>query len=98
MEAIETKTIEQDGQAYRITIYADEDAGNPLKVWPNPCQGLLYAAHGTAAVPWQVQDAVGRIACSGTLDPSGLIEVQALAPGAYVLTVGHAPPVRFVKE
>ncbi|MCC6839354.1 MAG: hypothetical protein IT230_04270 [Flavobacteriales bacterium] len=90
---------DNDAMFYTQTnVGVAEHAGNPLKVWPNPCQGLLYAAHGTAAVPWQVQDAVGRIACSGTLDPSGLIEVQALAPGAYVLTVGHAPPVRFVKE
>lgn len=31
MEAIETKTIEQDGQTYRIRIYPDTDASNPLE-------------------------------------------------------------------
>ena len=30
MEAIETKTSEQDGHTYRIRIFHDEDASNPL--------------------------------------------------------------------
>lgn len=33
MEAIETRTVERDGQSYRITVYADEDAANPLEDW-----------------------------------------------------------------
>jgi hypothetical protein len=33
MDAIETKTVEQDGQTYRIAIYADADATNPLEDW-----------------------------------------------------------------
>ena len=33
MDAIETKTIERDGQTFRIRIYADADAPNPLEDW-----------------------------------------------------------------
>jgi hypothetical protein len=33
MNAIETKTIERDGQTYRISIYPDGDTPNPLKDW-----------------------------------------------------------------
>ena len=33
MDAIETKTVEQDGQTYRITIYPDGDTPNPLEDW-----------------------------------------------------------------
>jgi hypothetical protein len=33
MDAIESTTIEQDGQTYRITVYADCDAPNPLEDW-----------------------------------------------------------------
>ena len=33
MDAIETTTIEQDGQTYRITVYADPDSPNPLEDW-----------------------------------------------------------------
>jgi hypothetical protein len=33
MDAIETKTIKQDGYTYRIRIYPDPDAPNPLKDW-----------------------------------------------------------------
>ena len=33
MDAIETRTIERDGQTYRIRIYADPDAPNPLEDW-----------------------------------------------------------------
>jgi hypothetical protein len=33
MDAIETRTVEQDGHRYRITVYADPDAPNPLKDW-----------------------------------------------------------------
>lgn len=33
MDAIETTTIEQEGQTYRITVYADGEAPNPLEDW-----------------------------------------------------------------
>ncbi len=33
MDAIETRTVERDGQTYRIRIYADTDAANPLEDW-----------------------------------------------------------------
>jgi hypothetical protein len=33
MNAIETTTIERDGQTYRITIYPNGDTPNPLKDW-----------------------------------------------------------------
>jgi hypothetical protein len=33
METIETKTIERDGQTFRIRIYPDTDAPNPLDDW-----------------------------------------------------------------
>ncbi len=33
MYALETKIIHQDGQTFRISIYADPDAPNPLKDW-----------------------------------------------------------------
>jgi hypothetical protein len=33
MEAIEATTVEQEGQSYRIRIYSDPDAPNPLEDW-----------------------------------------------------------------
>jgi hypothetical protein len=33
MNVIDTTTIEHDGQTFRIRIYADEDAPNPLEDW-----------------------------------------------------------------
>jgi hypothetical protein len=33
MEAIKTQTVERHGQTYRIAIYADTDAPNPLTDW-----------------------------------------------------------------
>jgi hypothetical protein len=33
MDAIETRTIEHSSQTFRIRIYADPDAPNPLKDW-----------------------------------------------------------------
>jgi hypothetical protein len=33
MDAIETRTVEQDGQTFRISIYPDTDASNPLEDW-----------------------------------------------------------------
>ena len=33
MDALETTTIEKDGQTYRITVYHDTDAPNPLEDW-----------------------------------------------------------------
>jgi hypothetical protein len=33
MEPVETKTIERQGQTFRIRIYPDDDAPNPLEEW-----------------------------------------------------------------
>jgi hypothetical protein len=33
MDAVETETIERDGQTYRIRIFHDPDAPNPLEDW-----------------------------------------------------------------
>jgi len=33
MEAITTETVERNGQRYRIALYPDPDAGNPLEEW-----------------------------------------------------------------
>ena len=33
MDAIETTTVEQDGQTFRIRIYPDGDTPNPLEDW-----------------------------------------------------------------
>ena len=33
MDAIETETIDLNGQTYRISVYADPDAPNPLEDW-----------------------------------------------------------------
>jgi hypothetical protein len=33
MDAIQTRTVEQNGQTYRITVHADADAQNPLEDW-----------------------------------------------------------------
>jgi hypothetical protein len=33
MDAIETETVARDGQTYRISIYPDADAPNPLEDW-----------------------------------------------------------------
>ena len=33
MDAIETETVEHDGQTYRIRIFHDPDAPNPLEDW-----------------------------------------------------------------
>src|SRR4051812_40850869 len=44
MEAIETKTIEQDGQTYRIRIYPDTDASNPLEDWDE--MGTILSLNG----------------------------------------------------
>jgi hypothetical protein len=33
MDAIETRTVEKDGQTYRISVYAGTCAPNPLKDW-----------------------------------------------------------------
>jgi hypothetical protein len=34
MDAIETETVEHDGQTYRIILYPDGDTPNPLEDWP----------------------------------------------------------------
>ena len=33
METVATETVEHDGQTYRITVYPDGDAPNPLEDW-----------------------------------------------------------------
>ena len=43
MDAIETTTIEQDGQTFRITVYVDADAPNPLEDWDE--MGTILSLH-----------------------------------------------------
>src|SRR5271157_1187896 len=58
MDAIETETIEQDGQTYRLAVYADPDASNPLEDWSEMGRLLsLNRRHGNFD-PAGVEDAL----------------------------------------
>ena len=59
MDTIQTETVEQDGQTYRITIYPDSDATNPLDDWPDMGTILSLSRrhanyHPSRAVPFTV--------------------------------------------
>ncbi len=59
MDAIETETVEQDGQTYRITIYPDGDAPNPLEDWDEMGTILsLNRRHGNFD-PAGIEEAIG---------------------------------------
>src|SRR5271166_3233963 len=58
MDAIATETIEQDGQTYRLAIYPDPDASNPLEDWSEMGRLLsLNRRHGNFD-PAGVEDAL----------------------------------------
>src|SRR5271165_7544720 len=58
MDAISTETIKQDGQTYRLAVYADPDVPNPLEDWSKMGRLLsLNRRHGNFD-PAGVEDAI----------------------------------------
>jgi hypothetical protein len=60
MEAIETTTIKQDFQTYRITIYADSDAPNPLEDWSEIGTILSLNRRHINFNPGRIEEAIGH--------------------------------------
>jgi hypothetical protein len=58
MKAIETETIEQNGQTYRIRIFHDPHAGNPLEDWSEMGTILSLSSRHANFDPAAVQVAV----------------------------------------
>src|SRR4051794_7894832 len=60
MDAIETETVEQDGQAYRIAIYPDGDMPNPLTDWSEMGRILSLNRRHANFDPAGVEEAIGH--------------------------------------
>ena len=60
MDAIETRTVEREGHTYRIAIYADPDAPNPLKDWDEMGAILSLNRRHYNFDPAGVEDAIER--------------------------------------
>jgi hypothetical protein len=60
MDAIETTTVEQDGHRYRITVYADQDAANPLEDWDEMGTILSLNRRHATFDPGGIEGAMGR--------------------------------------
>ena len=56
MDAIETETIDQNGHTYRIAIYADPDASNPLDDWSEMGTILSLSSRHANYHPGSVDD------------------------------------------
>lgn len=63
------------------------DAG--WRVWPVPAADVLQV-RGPHAAPARLLDLQGRLVWSGTLPPSGTLDLHVLNPGSYVLLVDGA--------
>jgi hypothetical protein len=60
MIPIETETVERDGQSYRIVVYPDDEAPNPLEDWSEMGTILsLNRRHGNFD-PDGIEDAIGN--------------------------------------
>lgn len=67
MDAIETDTVEQDGQTYRLRLYHDPDAPNPLDDWSEMGRILsLNRRHGNFD-PAGIADAIEQNPDAGPL-------------------------------
>ena len=60
MKAIETKTVEHDGQTYRIRIFPDPDASNPLEDWSEMGTILSLNHRHVNYDPAGVEDAIAN--------------------------------------
>jgi len=98
-------------QANYITAFQGEALGAPafppsagLRVWPTITVDQLFVQGASIGpnAPFDVVDATGRIALSGTLrgDASTVLNLStsALAPGQYLLRIKGEQAVRFVRE
>lgn len=58
MDVIETRTVEHDGQVYRIHVYADPDVPNPLEDWDEMGTILSLSRRHRNCDPAVVEDAI----------------------------------------
>jgi hypothetical protein len=73
-------------------------AGITAKVYPNPCDNLLFVDVSGAA-PWRIVDLQGRTLRTGSFNGMGtqVIDIADLATGSYLLVLDEARAQRSVR-
>jgi hypothetical protein len=73
-------------------------AGITAKVYPNPCENLLFVDVSGAA-PWRIVDLQGRTLRTGNFNGMGtqVIDIADLATGSYLLVLDEARAQRSVR-
>lgn len=82
---------------YTMTVADEARAGEEL-VYPNPSGGKLYIWHQQGVQKVTVRDCTGRMLLCSEVAEGQPMDIQGLAPGLYLVSVGGGLPVRLVVE
>lgn len=80
-----------------VTVREDV-SGRPLKLFPNPTDGLLHVGTDQYFENVFVTDVLGNVCLIFSNVKTGVLDVTTLAPGVYFLNFGNGTTARFVKQ
>ncbi len=95
-----SSTVQLFEQLDCTTAVIEQPGYTTISAVPNPTDGLLHIDLKTSAQqPFMVLDARGLLVASGTLSPSGMLDISSLAPGMYLIDLARLKKyVRVVKR
>ncbi|HTL80955.1 MAG TPA: T9SS type A sorting domain-containing protein [Bacteroidia bacterium] len=82
-----------------VTGIEEAQNSNQLKLFPDPAQNMITIS-GMQEENYSIFNSLGQEILSGKLNPSGQVDISALAPGIYFIRTGEATTyqtVTFVK-
>lgn len=72
--------------AFTAVTRIDDPAGEALRIWPNPSQGILHIEGSDKPLRYACFTLQGQLVLQGTLSPGTTeVDVRLLAPGVYIL-------------
>jgi len=86
-----------DGCAVNTTGIAENTAGRPLVVYPNPTTSTCMVGSAWRGHPVLISDALGRSIGGLRIDATGMLDLSDLDAGSYFLTVSGRT-VRVLKQ
>lgn len=95
----EVNTIYQ-AQDIQVSI-KDEFNKNPVKIYPNPSNGIIWIQPLKQKTNYSILDLAGRLVQFGEISPSqlvGKISIAILPKGIYMLKIGDQYEKRIIKE
>lgn len=102
-QSLELKYYKIKGESWGTpyTIGIEEKALTQFKVYPNPAKQHLYIEgldKDHISIEWSISDMIGRELLSGVIAEKGVLNIESLNPGSYLLKLGNTKCIKFIKE